>query len=103
MKSNRKKDLIGYAFIAPWLLGFVLFTAWPFFRSVYLSFTRFDVVAAPQWVGAANYRVLLTQDEIFWTAASVTLRYAAIAVPLSIVAGVSLALPLNANVRRISI
>lgn len=101
MRSRR--DLAGYAFISPWLAGFLLFTAWPFIRSVYLSFTRFDIVSAPSWVGLANYRVLLTQDEIFWKAAVVTLKYAAIAVPLGIVTGVSLALLLNANVAGISV
>lgn len=103
MNSRVRKDLTGYAFIAPWLVGFVLFTAWPFLRSIYLSFTRYDVVASPKWVGTANYRVLVTQDEIFWRAAWVTVKYAAVAVPLGIIAGVALALLLNANVRGISI
>lgn len=103
MKSRLRRDLIGYAFIAPWLVGFVVFTLWPFVRSIYLSFTRYDVVAPAQWVGTANYRVLLTQDEIFRTAAVVTMKYAAIAVPLGILAGVALALLLNANVRGISV
>jgi len=103
MNLRSRRDLIGYAFIAPWLAGFVLFTAWPFLRSIQLSFTRFDIVTPPRWVGAANYHVLLTQDELFWKASLVTLKYAGVAVPLGIVAGVALALLLNCDVRGISV
>jgi multiple sugar transport system permease protein len=102
MNARTRRDLVGYGFIAPWLLGFLAFTAWPFLRSVYLSFTRYDVVRPPKWVGLANYRSLLTNDETFWTAGLVTLKYAVIAVPLGVAAGVILALLLNANVRGIA-
>jgi len=103
MKTQTRKDLIGYAFVAPWLIGFLAFTAWPFLRSVYLSFTRYDIVRPPRWVGVANYRSLLTSDETFWHSAWITLKFAAIAVPLGIVAGVILALLLNANIKGIAI
>jgi multiple sugar transport system permease protein len=48
-----KRQLMGYAFIAPWLVGFLVFTAFPFLASIYLSFTRYNVVTAPVWIGAA--------------------------------------------------
>lgn len=98
-----KRNLVGYLFISPWLIGFVAFTAWPFLRSIYLSFTRYNIVTEPKWVGTANYKMLLTQDELFWKSAWVTVKYAAISVPLSIVAGVGLALLLNSNVRGIAV
>jgi multiple sugar transport system permease protein len=94
-----KKSLPGYAFISPWLLGFLAFTAYPFLSSVYLSFTRYDIVQPPVWVGVANYRTLLTGDPLFWKSLGVTFQFAVFAVPLGIVLGVALALLLNLDLR----
>ncbi len=98
-----KKNLVGYAFISPWLIGFCLFTAFPFLASIYFSFTRYNVVSPPVWVGTANYQVLLTSDPLFWKSLKVTLYYAALAIPLGVVAGVSLALLLNLEVKGMSV
>ncbi len=94
-----KKSLVGYAFIAPWLLGFAAFTAYPFISSVYLSFTRYDIVTRPVWVGLANYHTLLSGDPLFWHSLGVTFKFALTAIPLGVVAGVTLALLLNLNLR----
>lgn len=98
-----RKKLIGYAFISPWLIGFLVFSAYPFLSSVYLSFTRYDIVQAPVWVGAANYKTLVWGDPVFWTSLGVTFKYALASVPLSIVAGVALALLLNLKLRGMGI
>lgn len=103
MTSRLRRDLVGYAFISPWLIGFLVFTAWPFLRSIHLSFTRYDIVREPKWVGVANYESLLREDEVFRTAAWITIKYAIVSVPLGIIAGVILALLLNANVRGIAV
>ena len=50
-----RKNWVGYAFISPWLAGFLVFTAVPFLVSIYLSFTRYDVVSSPVWVGDRVY------------------------------------------------
>ena len=42
-----RKRWLGYAFISPWLLGFLIFTAYPFLASIYFSFTRYDIVSNP--------------------------------------------------------
>ena len=102
-RHRLRQDLTGYLFIAPWLVGFLVFTLFPFVRSVYLSFTRYDIVSPPRWIGAANYQMLLTQDPLFWKSLGVTFRYALVAVPLGIVAGVALALLLNLNVRGMAV
>lgn len=94
---------MGYAFISPWLLGFLVFTAGPFIVSVYLSFTRYDIVSPPIWVGWANYHKLLTADPLFWKSLGITFKYALVAVPVGIVAGVGLALLLNLDIRGISV
>ncbi|HOZ45165.1 MAG TPA: sugar ABC transporter permease [Candidatus Hydrogenedentes bacterium] len=99
----RQRSLVGYAFISPWLVGFLVFTAIPFVASIYLSFTRYDVVSSPVWVGLANYRKLATEDPLFWKALGITFKYALVAVPVGIGAGVCLALLLNLDVRGISV
>lgn len=98
-----KKAFIGYAFISPWLFGFVTLTAIPFIASIYLSFTRYDIVSPPVWVGLANYNRLLTDDPVFWISLGVTFKFALLSVPLGIVAGVGIALLLNLRIRGISV
>lgn len=98
-----RRNVAGYAFIGPWLLGFALFTLWPFVRSIELSFTRYNIVSPPRPVGLANYRVLLTDDPLFWKSLSVTLSYTAMAIPLSLIVGVGLALLLNIELRGMSL
>ena len=94
-----RKNGAGLLFISPWLIGFSMFMAWPFLRSVYLSFTSYDIVSPPHWIGTANYDSLLHDDPLFWKALWVTLRYALVAVPLTTVVGIGLALLLNVEVR----
>ncbi|RYG39412.1 sugar ABC transporter permease [bacterium] len=98
-----RKNLVGYLFVAPWLIGFLVFTVGPFLASIYLSLTRYDVVSTPQWVGVANYRALLQDDPIFWKSLVVTFRYALVAVPVGTVAAIALALLLNLEVKGIAI
>ena len=98
-----RKNWIGYVFVSPWLAGFLVFTAVPFLVSVYLSFTRYDVVSSPVWVGLANYRKLLSEDPLFWKSLWITFKYSLVAVPVGIVAGVALALLLDLEIGGISI
>jgi len=98
-----KKNWVGFAFISPWLIGFLAFTLYPFIASVYLSFTRYNIVTPPVWVGLANYHQMFTQDPLFWKSLSVTFNFAAASVPLGIVAGVALALLLNLNIKGMSV
>ena len=102
-RFRAKNNLTAYLFLSPWLVGFFAFTAWPFLQSVYLSFTRYNIVSPAKWVGLANYKMLLTSDELFYKSAWVTIQYALISVPLAIVVGVLLAMLLNINVKGISV
>lgn len=97
-----RKGLPGLLFISPWLFGFAVFTAGPFLVSVYLSFTRYDIVSAPRWVGLENYAVLAS-DPVFWRSLELTLLYAAVAAPIAVIAGVGLSLLLNFEVRGIGV
>jgi multiple sugar transport system permease protein len=94
---RRRETLWFYALIAPWVIGFLGFTAGPLLASLFFSFTRYDVVSPPVWVGPANYLRLL-EDDLFLQALKVTTIYTFITVPLGIVVSLSLALLLNWDV-----
>ncbi len=102
-KLKFKRNLAGYLFIAPWLIGFLVFTVGPFISSIYLSFTRYDVLSSPVWIGFVNYQELFTNDPVFWKSLWITVKYAIIAVPLGIVFGVFLAIVLNNNIKGIEV
>lgn len=89
----------GLIFISPWLLGFIFLTLYPMTASLYYSFTDYDVLRPPEWIGFKNYTTFLTEDNLALTAIYNTLFYAAFAVPLGILVAVTLALLLNAKVK----
>jgi len=98
-----REALIGYLFIAPWLLGFLAFFAGPIVASLLLSFTKWDIVSPPHWVGLRNYHWIFTHDTDFYQAVKVTLKYSAIYLPLEIVMGVAVAMAMNLKARGIGI
>ena len=89
-------DLIGWAFISPWLIGFLVFTAFPFFASLFLSFTNWGIVGSWHWLGIQNYQNMVNGTDFrFFTAVKNTLYYAIVTVPGSQVIALCLALLLN--------
>src|SRR5262245_60743598 len=74
----------GYAFLTPWLLGFFGLTLGPALVSLYLSFTNFNLLQAPTWVGDANYVRIFTHDPRFLQALRVTFFYVIFSVPLKL-------------------
>ncbi len=97
--QGTRKALLGYLFITPWLLGLLLFHAGPLVASLYLSFTEYDILSAPRWVGLRNYTYALTGDTLFWPSLARTFSYAVAVVPLSLLAAHVLALLLNQSLR----
>jgi multiple sugar transport system permease protein len=94
-----RRDLIGYAFLAPWLIGFLCFSLGPVLASLYLSFTRFDLLRPAQWIGADNYVRMFTADPRFWQALKVTFSYMAMEVPLKLAFALAVAVALDKAVR----
>jgi multiple sugar transport system permease protein len=99
--SLKNRQLLGYAFVSPWLLGVLLLIAWPFLASLVWSFCRYDLLQAPQFVGTEHY-ARLTEETIrgegFGLAMWNTLYYAAVSVPISVVLGIFLAVVLSKKV-----
>jgi multiple sugar transport system permease protein len=99
-----RTDLWGYLFIAPWLIGFFIFTFGPFLASLYLGFTRYSAGLAPEWIGLENYRYLFSGlwtesgDTLVWRSLFNTFYYAAFHVPLSLLMALLIALLLDTKV-----
>ena len=86
---------IGYLFIAPAFLLFLVFIFLPLFASLYLSFTEYNVIHPPRWVGLENFRALLFADPRFWKAFRNTLLYVVGVVPTGILISLLLAAALE--------
>ena len=78
-------------FMSPWIVGFTVFFAYPLLDNLYLSFTHYDLLSSPRWIGLANYRFLFNGDQQVWPAVSNTLWFLAIAVPLQVLFAFGLA------------
>src|SRR5215472_16685312 len=74
-------QLVDDLFILPWLVGFFGLTLGPALVSLYLSFTDFDLLRDPRWIGAQNYVRMVTDDPKFVASMHVTLVYVGLAVP----------------------
>jgi multiple sugar transport system permease protein len=70
--------------MSPWIVGFTVFFGYPLVASVYLSFTHYDLLSHPRWVGTANYSFMLHTDPQIWNAVKNTLWLMAFAVPLQV-------------------
>lgn len=77
-----RKDLVGYLFLAPFLIAFIIFVLLPVLAAFILSFTNYDMLNPPKFVGITNYRLLLMDDDIFLTAIKNTMVFAFVAGPI---------------------
>jgi multiple sugar transport system permease protein len=96
---RRRHIAEGYLYLTPWLIGYVVFTAGPVVASLGLSFTSYNLISPPTFVGLSNYADAFGKDPQFWTALLRTFQYAVASVPLGIVGSLALALLLNVRVR----
>lgn len=102
-KLKKQENVIGYLFAGPWIFGLIVFGAFPFLASFYISFTNYDMIDKPKLIGFTNYQILFTNDMLFWRSLGNTFYHVLIAIPLGIVVGVILALLLNSKVKGMSI
>ena len=90
----RRRGLVA-AFMSPWIVGFTIFFGYPLVFSAYLSFTHYDLLSPPRWIGLANYRYLFTTDQTVWPAVKNTLWFIAIAVPLQVLFALGISIMLS--------
>ncbi|HVX71913.1 MAG: carbohydrate ABC transporter permease [Devosia sp.] len=90
-------------FLLPWFIGFFGLTIAPILSSLYLSFTNFDMLTPPQWVGMDNYVRMFTHDPKFYQSMRVTLLFVAFSVPLKLAFALAVALLLNRGMKGLPI
>ncbi|KAB8168713.1 ABC transporter permease subunit [Streptomyces sp. 3MP-14] len=88
----------GYAFLAPWLLGFIALTAGPMIASLYLAFTDYHPIRGGSWIGLDNFDRLF-DDPRFLDSVEVTSQYAVIGTPVKLAAALGVAMLLNSRRR----
>lgn len=81
--NQMKEAKINYFLIAPFLIFFLLFTILPVLSAIVLSFTRYDILNAPVFVGFENYLRMFLEDEVFIIALKNTIQFAIITGPVS--------------------
>ena len=91
-KAAWRRRLTVLLFMSPWIVGFGVFFGYPLIDNAYLSFTHYNLLSNPVWIGLANYRYLFSGDQEVWPAVSNTLWFLAIAVPLQVVFAFAVAL-----------
>ena len=102
-RAKRRENLYGYLFLAPWLLGFFGLFIGPGLGSLYFSFTKYDVLSPPEFIGTANYVKMFIDDDLFWSSLGRTVYYAGIGVPLGILGSMAAAMLLNTKVRGVTL
>jgi len=88
----------GLLWISPWIVGFLWFQVYPIVASLYYSFTYYNLMQPPTWVGLANYRWLLQHDDLFHQAVTNTLIFSLVSVPLDLAVALVFALLLNRDI-----
>ena len=98
-RLRRKEAIEFYLFISPWIIGFLLFMGGPIAASAVLSFTDWNLLNPPSWVGLENYIDIFLNDGMFWQSLKVTAIYTGGSVPLGLALSLFLAGLLNTEVR----
>lgn len=98
MYENRR---LGLAYLSPYIIGLILFTAFPFVSSFLMSFTDYDLMTQPNFVGIDNYQYMLFEDDTFWKSMSVTFMYVFLTIPVKLAFALFIAFILNFKLRGI--
>jgi multiple sugar transport system permease protein len=97
-RNERRQLFLGLLFASPWILGFLFWILYPMVSSLYYSFTRYDLLPPPTFIGLENYKEILYTDPHFPIVARNTLFYVTISVPLSTLTALLVASLLNSKI-----
>jgi multiple sugar transport system permease protein len=91
----RGEAVTGWLFVLPWIVGFLAFTLGPMLFSLYTSFTEYNIIRPPEWIGLRNFENIFLRDEFFWISLKNTFYMVAINTPIQIVVALFIAVLLN--------
>jgi len=98
----RREHYAGYLFATPWFLGFLVFGGGPILFSFVMSFSEYEVLSPPKFVGIGNYVKLFTDDPLFYKSLWNT-GFMALGIPLGMAVGLGIAMLLNHEIRGIAV
>ena len=101
-KKRMLNDIAGYAFISPWFIGFFAFSIIPILVSLYYSFTKYDILSTPVYIGIKNY-IDMAHDDLFWKSLRVTFFYAFVSVPSRLIFAFFVAMLFNRGTKVIRV
>lgn len=97
-RAARRDNKGAIIFLAPWLLGLLIITIGPMFASFGLSFTDYNLLQNPNWIGLENY-IRMLSDSRLHQSLLVTFTYVIVGVPLQLVVALLIAVALNRGMR----
>ncbi|GIO64258.1 carbohydrate ABC transporter permease [Paenibacillus cellulositrophicus] len=104
MKRLRDNEhLTGYVFTSPFVLGFLIFTLYPVLSSLYYSFTDYNLMEAPNWLGLDNYKRMFMEDDKIGKSFQVTFTYVLASVPLRLIFALFVAMILNVATKAVGL
>jgi len=96
--TTKKDNKAAFVFLAPWIVGLVCITVGPMLMSLYLSFTDYNLIQDPNFIGFDNFTRMLG-DSRFWNSLGVTLTYVVVGVPLQLALALVVALALDKGLK----
>lgn len=102
MKLTTQEAVAGWAFVMPALVGFLIFTAFSMGFSLYISFTDWNILSDPKWVGLKNFKDLFTKDIYFWDYLRNTFYYVILLVPITLILSLFFAILLNRQGKKLT-
>lgn len=101
--STRAREAAwAFLFLAPFFLGLLFFILGPVLASLVISFSTWDLLSPPRWIGMGNYRAML-DDRLFWIALKNTIYFTVVSVPVTLILALGLAVLMNRKIRGISV
>ena len=103
LSKEARNNITAYAFLSPWIIGFILFSGVPILACFGLSLTKWDLIGSPQFIKFDNYIEMFSAGSTFWNTLKVTAIYTFFGVLLSVAWALFLANLLNMKVKRIRV
>lgn len=98
-RLRRREAIEGFLYLSPWLIGYIAFSGGPILASLYLSFTKYNVLMPPKFIGLQNFIYALTKDDLFIPAIIKTFYFAILVVPPAIILSLAIAILLNQKLK----